>query len=143
MNPSYDRMRRLECIQDTFTTTPCSGTVSQILLALIKVVPIGAHMSLHHCAKTASWSERVRAWARAICIALASTVVCAVGVAGDVKAQTSNFSVSQPRTVTVLDKQAWRFIQDDNLTDAAALSSDASNPRERLDFAAPDACQRG
>jgi beta-galactosidase len=126
MNPSYDRMRRLECIQETFTTTPCAGTVSQMLLALIKVVPIGAHMSLHHCAKTASWSERVRAWARAICIALASTVVCAVGVAGDVKAQTSNFSVSQPRTVTVLNKQAWRFIQDDNLTDAAALSSDAS-----------------
>ena len=126
MNPSYDRMRRLECIQDTFTTTPCSGTVSQMLLALIKVVPIGAHMSLHHCAKTASWSDRVRAWARAICIALASIVVCAVGVAGDVKAQTSNFSVSQPRTVTVLDKQAWRFIQDDNLTDAAALSNDAS-----------------
>ena len=30
------------------------------------------------------------------------------------------------RTATALDKLGWRFIQDDNLTEAAALSSDAS-----------------
>ena len=83
-------------------------------------------MSRYDTAKTARWSERVRAWACAICVALASPVVCAVGAAGDVKDQTCNLSGGQPRAVTVLDKQAWRFIQDDNLTDAAALSSDAS-----------------
>ena len=34
---------------------------------------------------------------------------------------------TQPRTVTVLDKRDWKFVQDDTLTDAAALSSDASS----------------
>ena len=126
MNPLYDRGRKLERVQNTFATTHCSGMLSRTLLALIKVVPIRARMSRYDTAKTARWSERVRAWACAICVALASPVVCAVGAAGDVKDQTCNLSGGQPRAVTVLDKQAWRFIQDDNLTDAAALSSDAS-----------------
>src|SRR5438552_2336102 len=115
----------LERVQNTFATTHCSGMLSRTLLALIKVVPIRARMSRYDTAKTARWSERVRAWACAICVALASPVVCAVGAASDVKDQTCNLSGGQPRAVTVLDKQAWRFIQDDNLTDAAARSCDA------------------
>ena len=35
-------------------------------------------------------------------------------------------SAMLPRRVTVLDKLNWKFVQDDNLTDAAALSGDAS-----------------
>ena len=33
-------------------------------------------------------------------------------------------SATQPRAVTVLDLEDWSFVQDDSLTDAAALSSD-------------------
>src|SRR5207237_6078963 len=85
MNPLYDRRRNLKRAQNTFATTHCSGMLSRTLLALIKVVPIRARMSRYDTAKTARWSERVRAWACAICVALASPVVCAVGAAGDVK----------------------------------------------------------
>ena len=35
-------------------------------------------------------------------------------------------SATQPRAVTALDLRDWKFVQDDSLTDAAALSSDAS-----------------
>ena len=35
-------------------------------------------------------------------------------------------SATQPRAVTSLDLRDWKFVQDDSLTDAAALSSDAS-----------------
>src|SRR4051812_9103255 len=32
-------------------------------------------------------------------------------------------SIEEARTTTQLDKREWRFIQDDNLTDAAALTA--------------------
>lgn len=35
-------------------------------------------------------------------------------------------SATELRTVTLLDKQGWKFVQDDALTDVAALSADAS-----------------
>src|SRR3954463_12799008 len=35
-------------------------------------------------------------------------------------------SADEARTTTLLDKKAWRFVQDDALTDDAALASDGS-----------------
>ena len=35
-------------------------------------------------------------------------------------------SATQPRAVIVLDKRDWKFVQDDTLTDSAALSADAT-----------------
>jgi beta-galactosidase len=45
---------------------------------------------------------------------------------GPAEAQVVGVSATEPRAVTVLDLRDWNFVQDDSLTDAAALSSDAS-----------------
>jgi len=64
----------------------------------------------------------------AISIALAfGTSSALIGCGGDDGTQAApSISAAEARTTTALDKQAWRFVQDDALTDAQALADDGS-----------------
>ncbi|MDR3430766.1 MAG: glycoside hydrolase family 2 TIM barrel-domain containing protein [Rouxiella aceris] len=65
----------------------------------------------------------------AISISLALTLAIGLSACGGGDSQDSNapiVSTSQLRTTTSLNNLDWKFVQDDNITDDAALSSDTS-----------------
>lgn len=63
----------------------------------------------------------------AIAVGLALSVGLVACGGDDDNTSITAVSTAEIRAVTSLDKLDWKFVQDDNLTDAAALSSDTSN----------------
>ena len=66
------------------------------------------------------------------CRKLAAIALCGclgIGLAacGDGDSASPPITAAQARSTTVLDKQTWRFVQDDSLTEDAALASDGSD----------------
>jgi len=64
------------------------------------------------------------AWALGLAL-IAGLTAC--GSSDDDPAPSDTVSTEELRAVTLLDKQDWKFVEDDALTDAAALSADASS----------------
>ncbi|WP_151637665.1 glycoside hydrolase family 2 TIM barrel-domain containing protein [Noviherbaspirillum aerium] len=67
------------------------------------------------------------ALAIAIGLALATGLTACGGNDSDVQAAASTVTAAEVRSVSLLDKMEWRFIQNDSLTDAAALADSATS----------------
>jgi beta-galactosidase len=84
--------------------------------------PIHARKTVVAAAAAASLAAMLAACGGGGDTAVAGTSAQALAAA----AWRSDASLDEVRTTTLLDKQAWRFIQDDTLTDGAALASDTT-----------------
>jgi len=72
-------------------------------------------------------SSKQKFLAVAVAIACgASIVACGGGGGGSGSSTAAQVDQKETRSVTLLDKQNWKFIQDDNLTDDNALANDGS-----------------
>src|SRR4051794_11169950 len=61
-----------------------------------------------------------------VAIAVSAFVGTFLAACGGHDSDAPSVSTEEARITTLLDKREWRFIQDDNLSDAAALSADTA-----------------